>query len=83
MLQQNRPLSNWRPLVAIEPEGFNNLEGSDWELITMYVDSGATGTVLTEHMLSMLELKESAHSRRGVEYEVANCIKIPNKAETL
>ena len=32
-------------------------------------------------MLTMLELNESAQSRRGVEYEVANGIKIPNLGE--
>ena len=67
--------------VAIEPEGFNNLEAADWELITMYVDSGATETVLTQNMLSMLDLRESLQSKRGVEYEVANGIKIPNMGE--
>ena len=68
-------------LMTIEPEGFNSVAEADWELITMYVDSGATETVLTEHMLSMLELKESVHSKRGVTYEVANGIKIPNMGE--
>ena len=67
--------------VAIEPEGFNNLEAADWELITMYVDSGATEIVLTQNMLSMLDLRESLQSKRGVEYEVANGIKIPNMGE--
>ena len=65
--------------MTIEPEGSNSMAEADWELITMYVDSGATETVLTEQMLSMLELKESVHSKRGVEYEVANGIKIQNK----
>ena len=44
----------------------------------MYVDSGATETVIAQRMLSMMEIKESPQSRRGVEYEVANGIKIPN-----
>ena len=44
----------------------------------MYVDSGATETVIAQQMLSMMEIKESPQSRRGVEYEVANGIKIPN-----
>ena len=43
----------------------------------MYVDSGATETVIAQQMLSMMEIKESPQSRRGVEYEVANDIKIP------
>ena len=47
----------------------------------MYVDSGATETVIADQMLTMLELKENAQSRRGVEYEVANGGKIPNMGE--
>ena len=44
----------------------------------MYVDSGATETVIAQQMLSMMEIKDSPQSRRGVDYEVANGIKIPN-----
>ena len=44
----------------------------------MYVDSGATETVIAQQMLSMMEIKDSPQSRRGVEYEVANGIRKQN-----
>ena len=64
-----------------DPEGFNNMFDDIWELVVMYVDSGATETVLTEGMLSMLELKEGIKSKRGVTYEVANGMEIANLVE--
>ena len=65
--------------VAVEPEGVNAIQDEvKWELLTLYVDSGATETVIAESMLSMMELKDSPQSLRGVEYEVANGKKIPN-----
>ena len=67
--------------MAIEPEGFNNIEAVAWELISLYVDSGATEIVLTQNILSMLNLRESLLSKRGVEYEVARGIKTPNMGE--
>ncbi len=74
-----RKTNNLNPFITIEPEGFNAINDHDgWELITMYVDSGATETVITEQMLALMELKESLQSRRGVEYEVANGVKISN-----
>ena len=47
----------------------------------MYVDSGATETVITEQMLSAIKLHEGTQSRRGVTYEVANGVTIPNLGE--
>ena len=65
--------------ITIEPEGVNTIQNNNgWELITMYVDSGATETVIAEQMLSMMDIKESPQSKRGVEYEVANGKTIPN-----
>ena len=68
----------------IEPEGVNAIQGEvKWELLTLYVDSGATETVIAETMLNMMELKESPQSLRGVEYQVANGTKIPNLGQKL
>ena len=82
MQKQVRPKGRWgrlNLLIGHEPEGFNAVQATEeWELITLYVDSGATETVISEQMLSMLDLKESPQSRRGVEYEVANGKRIPN-----
>ena len=44
----------------------------------MYVDPGATETVSTEGMLSMIDIKESLQSKRGATYEVAIGVGIPN-----
>ena len=79
--RQKETLERLTPLVVVEPEGFNNITDDVWELIVMYVDSGATETVLTENMLSMLDMKESLQSKRGVTYEVANGVRIPNLGE--
>ena len=69
-------------LITVEPEGFNAVahqEEGEW--IRLYVDSGATETVVGENMLTMLTLLQSAQSKRGVEYEVATGLKIPNLGE--
>ena len=52
-----------------------------WEGVTMYVDSGATETVLAENMLMSVELKEGMAMKQGVTYEVANGIRIANLGE--
>ena len=69
-------------LQVVEPEGVNLLDfEGEWEEIEMTVDSGATETVIGEEMLKTVETKEGAACRRGVEYEVANGIRIPNLGE--
>ena len=71
-----------RILQVIEPEGINTFdEQSEWEEIRLAVDSGATETVISEDMLKGIELKDGPASRRGVEYEVANGVRIPNLGE--
>lgn len=71
-----------RAFTTIEPEGFNSIETtSEWEYVDMAVDSGATETVVGEEMLECVETKEGIASRRGVQYEVANGIRIPNVGE--
>ena len=52
-----------------------------WEEIEFNVDSGATETVIGEKMLMSVETKEGDQRRRGVEYEVANRLNIPNEGE--
>ena len=65
---------------TIEPEGVNRVSGA-WEYIDMAVDSGATETVLHEDMLAAVEVKEGPASKRGVKYEVATGVRIPNLGE--
>ena len=70
------------PLVTIEPENLNRVDNKDgWEEVKLYVDSGATETVITENMLGSIILREGLQALRGVEYEVANGITIPNLGE--
>ena len=47
----------------------------------MGVDSEATETVMSEDMLTSTEMKIGAAAKRGVEYEVANGVTIPNLGE--
>ena len=67
---------------TIEPEGIHAVgQSREWEEVEMAVDSGASETVMGPEMLEGVEVKESSASRRGVEYEVANGIRIPNLGE--
>jgi len=49
--------------------------------VEMAVDSGATETVMPEDMLAPIETREGEASRRGIMYEVANGVQLPNLAE--
>ena len=69
-------------MFGIEPEGCNALGNTeDWVKVEFAVDSGATETVMSETMLANVETKEGPASRRGVVYEVANGVRIPNEGE--
>ena len=80
---EHRRLGQLRLFRAVEPEGLNNATEArpKWEVIELAVDSGATETVIGEDMLKSVSLRESAASRRGVKYEVANGVQIPNLGE--
>ena len=45
------------------------------------MDSGASETVIIEDMLPNIPIKQGGASRRGVQYEVANGVRIPNIGE--
>ena len=70
-----------RLFATVEPEGMNVVANSEWEEIELAVDSGASETVIGEDMLAGVETKEGLASRRGVQYEVANGVRIPNLGE--
>ena len=53
----------------------------EWEEIEMAVDSGATETVVGEDMVCSVAIEEGEASRRGVKYEVATGVQIPNLGE--
>ena len=67
---------------TIEPDHVKAVNADEgWEEIEFALDSGATETVLGESMLSSIETKEGAASKRGVEYEIATGELIPNLGE--
>jgi len=68
-------------LQTVMPEGVNALGEGDWEELEMAVDSGATETVLSDEMLTSIEIKEGEACRKGVQYEVASGTLIPNLGE--
>ena len=47
----------------------------------MYVDSGATETVMPDGMLMSVGIREGAKARQGITYEVANGVSIANLGE--
>ncbi len=65
-------------MQTIEPEGMNRVSGdSEWECLEMAVDSGASETVVNDEMVTSVETKEGMASRKGVKYEVATGVRIP------
>ena len=68
-------------LVEVNKEGVRSVGEQEWEEIEMNVDSGATETVVGEDMLQDIETKEGSAFKRGVQYEVANGVLIPNLGE--
>jgi len=69
------------PLTTIMPEGLNVVAENDWDEIEFAVDSGATETVMNCDMLSRIKVMPSWGSQNGVQYEVANGVKIDNEGE--
>ena len=53
----------------------------EWEEFELAVDSGASETVVGADMILSADVVEGPASRRGVEYEVANGVRIPNLGE--
>ena len=72
-----------RVLTTIEPESVKAIGDTEqeWEEIELAVDSAATETVIGEDMLSRVAMKQGPAYKRGVEYEVANGVRIPNLGE--
>ena len=71
-----------RIIRTIEPETVNSVTTKNkWGVIDLAVDSGASETVISEDMLPNIPIKQGDGSRRGVPYEVANGVRIPNLGE--
>ena len=70
------------PLATIEPQGLSPVqEVPGWETVELAVDSGASETVIPDGLVKGTPVRPSAASLRGVEYEVANGMRIPNLGE--
>ena len=71
-----------RIIRTIEPETVNSVTTkNNWEVIHFAVDSGASETVISEDMLPNIPIKQVDASRRGVQNEVDNGVRIPNLGE--
>ena len=70
------------PIVAIEPQSVNGVtEDDEWEEVKLALDGGATETVIPPDILEGVELRQGGPYKRGVEYEAANGVQIPNLGE--
>ena len=82
MPTQSRETGKLMPLRTIEPNGINAIGDEEWVEIDVAVDSGTTETVMSEETLAgVIDITESAACKRGVMYEVANGVQIPNLGE--
>ena len=54
---------------------------SEWEEIEVAVNSGATENVMSPDTLKSVPITSGPAFVRGVEYEVANGVQIPNSSE--
>lgn len=77
----DRKRGKLKALKTIEPEGIRKVNADEWEEIELGVDSGATETVLGEEDLDHVKLEDGIAKKRGVEYEVANGMRVPNIGE--
>ena len=61
------------------PDGLKSMEEApEWEVLEMAVDSGASGSVVSDEMITSVETVEGDAMRKGVRYDVANGTLIPN-----
>jgi hypothetical protein len=80
--ERSKEKQELQSLQAVYPQGVNSVaENGEWEEIELAVDSGATETVVGEEMLHSIKTTEGESFKRGVEYEVANGVTIPNLGE--
>ena len=82
-LQFDGKRAQLNPLTVIEPTGsINAVVDDEWVTIDVAIDSGASETVLDEKTLSgIIDITEGPALRRGISYEVANGVEIPNLGE--
>ena len=76
-------LAKLNTIETREPSGgLNTVAEDEYVQIDVYVDSGATETVMSEGTLAgVIDITEGPPMKRGVMYEVANGVNIPNLGE--
>ena len=67
--------------MCLSPLGEKSAVEDGWIEIEVTIDSGACDTVMPAAMCGHISMLQTADSRRGVEYEVANGETIPNLGE--
>ena len=79
---KQRIVEHAKTLTVIHPDGgIQAVSDGEWELVEAAIDSGATENVMAERALKGIKTIEGESSRRGVAYEVANGVRIPNLGE--
>ena len=64
------------------PEGLKSVEEApEWEVLETAMDSGASESAFNDEMLTRVETVEGEAMKKGVQYEVADGILIPNLGE--
>ena len=81
--QESKAAKEGVKLIQTRDPGELNTFSQDgiWEEIKYSVDSGATESVTPEDMPKSIPTTQGAACKRGVEYEVANGVSIPNEGE--
>ena len=67
--------SSLGPLQTVELDVLNVVKKGEWEEVTMYIDTGATETVVGEEVLASVEAQEVAASKRGVQHRPRQKVK--------
>ena len=81
-LGRNSIFKGINALDTIYPEGINGMKGDDgYTEVFFAMDSGATETVMSDGMLDMIGITKGSAYKQGVQYEVANGLRIPNLGE--
>ena len=68
------------PIAIIVPEGLNPIGNNEWEEIEVAVDSGVTENVCPDTLVSS-PIASGPAFVRGVKYEVASGVQLPNLGE--
>ena len=81
-MHQNPEVKNDVSTLVAKTNGqISSIPAASWREIEVTVDSGACDTVIPTEECKEIKIHESAQSKAGMEYEVANGETIPNLGE--